>query len=84
MAPNMIKHLLIHDRGSHCWLQAAALAVLLLLPETNGVNMPETLLDVRRMEKSALYFWIKSKVCGSRCCGGIDGTCNREEKESLL
>ena len=65
-------------------MQAAALAVLLLLPETNGVNMPETLLDVRRMEKSALYFWIKSKVCGSKCCGGIDGTCNREEKESLL
>ena len=57
--------------------------MLLLLPETNGVNMPETLLDVRRMEKSALYFWIKSKVCGSKCCGGIDG-CSREEKESLL
>ena len=60
--------------------QASALAVLILLPETNGVNMPETLLDIRRMEQSALYFWIKSKFCGSKCCDGS----NKEEKESLL
>ena len=63
--------------------QASGLAVLILLPETNGVNMPETLLDVQRMEQSALYFWIKSKICGSKCCGNIDGF-NNEEEESLL
>ena len=62
--------------------QASGLAVLILLPETNGVNIPETLLDVQRMEQSALYFWIKSKICGSKCRGNIDG-CNKEE-ESLL
>ena len=60
--------------------QISAFAVLLLLPETNGANMPETLLDVGQMEKTAIYFCIKSKICGA----DIVDECNKEEKESLM
>ena len=53
----------------------ATVAVFILLPETNGCSMPETMDDVRVIEKSAFY---------TRCVKIKEPGSHTEEKEALL